>query len=239
MATQGNDFVAQYASSVGFSIRTRTVLVEGTTDVELFNLAARLEYEKTEIDLLKNDFAFVAAGEHDRGGTNGVNRELITLRGMARTCLLPNGRPKYRFMGLFDNDKAGRLAVKRIQEIDSSILEYKDVLRLWPIMPFTGNLDTGTMQKTFERENADYKGLEWELEDLINPAFVEEFLAENYNSLKNTTQVNGKVHRDFTSDGKAGLHRFIKKHAVRDDLIEVIQTLKAIRFYAGLPRLEE
>lgn len=234
METQGSDFVAQYASSVGFSIRSRTILVEGTTDVELFNLAARLELEKTGIDLLQNDLAFVAAGERDRGGTNGVNRELIALRGMARVCLLPNGRPKYRFIGLFDNDKAGILAVKRVQEMDSSILEYKDVFRLWPVMPLTGNLDPRTMQKTFERENINYKGLEWELEDLIIPAFIEAFLAENHNVLKKTTPVNGKVHRDFTPDGKACLHRFIKKHAIRDDLIEVIRVLKAIRFYAGL-----
>lgn len=234
METQGSDFVAQYASSVGFSIRSRTILVEGTTDVELFNLAARLEYKKTGIDLLKKDLTFVAAGERDRGGTNGVNRELIALRCMARTCFLSNGRPKYRFIGLFDNDKAGILAVKRVREMDSSILEYKDVFRLWPIMPLTGNLDPGTMQKTFERENANYKGLEWELEDLINPAFIEEFLTENHNALKKITPVNGKVHRDFTPDGKAGLHRFIKKHAIRDDLIEVIYTLKAIRFYVGL-----
>jgi len=235
LATQENDFVVQYANSVGFTIRIRTILVEGTTDVELFNLAARLELEKTGIDLLKNDLAFVAAGERDRGGTNGVNRELIALRGMARVCLLPNGRPKYRFIGLFDNDKAGILAVKRVQEMDSSILEYKDVFRLWPVMPLTGNLVPTTMQKTFERENANYKGLEWELEDLINQEFVEAFIAENHNSLKKITPVNGKVHRDFTPDGKAKLHRFIKNHAMRSDLIEVIHVLKAIRFYAGLP----
>jgi len=235
LAKQENDFVAQYASSVGFSIRARTVLVEGTTDVELFNLAARLELEKTGVDLLKNDLAFVAAGERDRGGTNGVNRQLITLTNMARSFLLPSGRPKYRFIGLFDNDRAGILAVKRVREMDFSILEYKDVFRLWPIMPLTGNLDPKTMQKTFERENADYIGLEWELEDLINPMFVEVFLAENYNALKKVTPVNGKVHRNFTPDGKARLHRFIKINAMHEDLIEVIQTMKAIRFYAGLP----
>lgn len=235
LASQENDFVAQYASSVRFSIRSRTILVEGTTDVELFNLAAHLELEKTGVDLLKNDLAFVAAGERDRGGTKGVIRELNAFRCMARNCLLPNGRPKYRFIGLFDNDKAGKQAVKFANTLDSSILEYKDMFRLWPVMPITGNLVPTTMQKTFERENAYYKGLEWELEDLVNPAFIEEFLVENFNALKKTTSINNKVHRDFTADGKAGLHRFIKKHAIRDDLIEVIQTLKAIRFYAGLP----
>jgi hypothetical protein len=234
LTTQENDFVAQYASSIGFSIRSRTILVEGTTDVELFNLAARLELEKTGIDLLKNDLAFVAAGERDRGGTKGVIRELNAFRCMARNCLLSNGRPKYRFIGLFDNDKAGKLAVKFANDLDSSILEYKDVFRLWPVMPLTGNLVPTTMQKTFERENADYKGLEWELEDLINEEFIEIFLLENDNSLRNSKSVNGKTHRDFTPDGKAKLHKFIKQHAKWDDLAEVVLVLRVMRFYCGL-----
>lgn len=236
MTTQGNDFVAQYASSVGFSIRSKTILVEGTTDVELFNLAARLEFEQTGIDLLKNDLAFVAAGERDRGGTKGVIRELNAFRCMARNCLLSDGRPKYRFIGLFDNDKAGKLAVKFANDLDSSILEYKDMFRLWPVMPLPGNLVPTTMQKTFERENADYKGLEWELEDLIDEAFIEIFLLENDNILKNSKLVNDKTHRDFTPDGKAKFHNYIKKNAKWDDLAGVIQVLKAMRYYSGLGR---
>lgn len=231
---QENDFVALYASTLGFSIGCRTVLVEGTTDVGLFHLAARLELEKTGIDLLNDGLAFVAPGERDLGGTHGVIRELVALRGMARTCLLPNGRPRYRFIGLFDNDKAGNLAVKMARSIDSSILEYKDVFRLRPVMPLTGNLDPGTMQKTFERENYAYKGLEWELEDLITQDFIEAFLANNPQALARNNTINGKTHRDLTPDGKAKLHRFIKMHAIRDDLSEVIHVLKAIRFYLGI-----
>jgi hypothetical protein len=41
------DYVELYAKSLGFAIKPRTVLVEGTTDVDLFRLAARLEYEKS------------------------------------------------------------------------------------------------------------------------------------------------------------------------------------------------
>lgn len=35
------DSVAQYGMALGFDVRPRTVLVEGTTDVLLFELAAR------------------------------------------------------------------------------------------------------------------------------------------------------------------------------------------------------
>jgi hypothetical protein len=42
------------------------------------------------------------------------------------------------------------------------------------------------------------------------------------------------VHRDFTRDGKARLHRFTKDYAVREDLLNVIGVLKAFRRYFGL-----
>lgn len=231
---QEHDSVALYASALGFAVGSRTVLVEGTTDVALFHLAARLEREKTGIALLSNGLAFVAAGERDRGGTRGVIRELVALRGMARTCLLPNGRPRYRFIGLFDNDKAGKQAVKLARDIDTSVLEYKDVFRLWPVMPLAGNLDPGTMQKTFERENADYKGLEWELEDLLPPEFVDAFLSDSPESVAQSTSMSDKVHRGLTRDGKARLHRFVTQYAVREDLGAVIEVLKALRYYMGL-----
>ena len=228
------DSVALYANALGFSIGFRTVLVEGTTDKDLFHLAAHLELEKTGIDLLSQGLTFVAAGERERGGTRGVIRELITLRAMARTSLLSNGRPRYRFIGLFDNDKAGRLAVKMARDIDTSILEYKDVFRLWPIMPMIGNLDPGAMKRTFERENANYSGLDWELEDLLPQGFIDDLVSEYPQAVARSKSINGKAHWDFTCDGKARLHKLVKQHALHDDLVGVIDALKAIRFYMGL-----
>ena len=228
------DSVARYAMVLGFVVRPRTVLVEGTTDVELFQLAARLEREKTGIDLLGNDLAIIAAGVGDLGGTRGVIRELVCLRGLARTCLLPNGRPRYRFIGLFDDDTAGQQAVKAARDFDTSILEYKDVFCLRPVMPLPGNLDPGTVRKTFERENACYKGLKWELEDLLPHEIVDAFLSDYPGAVARNTSMGGKVHRDLTRDGKARLHRFVKEHALRNDLSAVIEVLKAIRFYLGL-----
>lgn len=229
------DSVARYGMALSFAVRPRTVLVEGTTDAELFELAARLEREATGIDLLGAELAIIAAGVGDLGGTRGVIRELVCLRGLARTCLLQNGRPRYRFIGFFDNDKAGKQAVTAARDIDSSILEYKDVFRLWPVMPLPGNLDPGSVRKTFERENTDYKGLEWELEDLLPQKFVEAFLFDYPMAIAHTKLMAGKVHRDLTRDGKARLHRFIKQHAIRADLDAVVEVLKAIRYYLNLP----
>lgn len=228
------DSVARYGMALGFDVRRRTVLVEGTSDVELFNMAARLERVASGADLFGGDLAIVAAGERDRGGAQGVVRELLSLRGMSRTCLAQNGSPRYRFVGLFDNDHAGKQAVKSARIVDNSILEYKDVFRLWPQMPLPGNLDPGTVQRAFERENAAYGNLDWELEDLLPADFIDAFAAENPKAIARTTSISGKVHRDLTPDGKARLHHFVKQHAVRDDLAPVIGVLKALRFYLGL-----
>ncbi|UIY55731.1 hypothetical protein [Burkholderia cepacia] len=232
--TEKLDSVARYGMALEIAILPRTILVEGTTDVKLFQLAAAKELEKTGFNLLGEELAIVAAGDGDRGGTRGVIRELIGLRGMARTCLLQNGTPRYRFVGLFDNDHAGRLAIKLSRDIDTSILEYKDIFRLHPAMPLPGNLDPGSMQRAFEKENAAYKGLDWELEDLMPSAFMEVFFGEYPTALIRTCTAGGKLHRELTRDGKAQLHRFISLYATRDDLTEVIDVLKTFRTYLGL-----
>ncbi len=228
------DPVARYAISLGFRVRRRTVIVEGTTDVELFELAARLEKEAAGVELLGDDLAIIAAGAGDLGGTRGVIRELVCLRGLARTLLLPNGRPIYRFIALFDDDKAGKQAVRAARDFDTSILECKDLFRLCPVMPLTGNLDPGAMQKAFERENLPYKGMEWEAEDLLTHEFYEAFLSEHPNALAKKASFGGKIHRDLTPDGKARLHRFVRQNAIHKDIAGVIEVLKALRFYLGL-----
>jgi hypothetical protein len=210
-------------------------LVEGTTDVDLFTLAARLEQRATGVDLLGSELAIVAAGERDRGGTQGVIRELVSLRSFSRTCLARNGQPIYRFVGLFDNDKAGQQAVKAARSLDTSIIEFKDVFRIHPVMPTTGNLDPKTLQKTFERENNNYKGLYWELEDLLPDHFFDAVIAEHPNVVVKTIQIGDKSHWDLSRDGKARLHQFTKQYAIREDLNAVIDVLKALRFYMCLP----
>ncbi len=178
-AMDENDNVFGYGRTLGWELRRKTVLVEGTSDVFLFKLAANLECETTGVNLIGDDLAIIAAGEGDRGGTRGVIRELIGLRAISRTVLLQNGSQKYRFIGLFDNDKAGRQAVSSVNQIDSSILEYKDVFRLQPVMVKSGNLDPKTLKKTFERENFTYRKLDWEVEDLLSQELIQVFFEEN------------------------------------------------------------
>lgn len=229
------DTVGSYGKAMGWELRPRTVLVEGTTDAELFQLAARFEYQRKGANLLGDELAIIAAGEKDQGGTRGVIRELNALRCLARASLMSNGRPRYRFVGLFDNDDAGRRAINGAQNMDSSILEYKDIFRLQPVMPSTGNLDPTTLKKTFERLNGNYKGLDWEVEDLLPKSFIDAFVTDYPSAVARVSQKADKTHRDLTTDGKAHFHRYVQKHANRDDLCAVIETLYSIRFYLTLP----
>lgn len=228
-----SDPFAMYALSKGYNARSRTVIVEGSTDHDLFELAARLERNASGKNLLA-ELAFIPAGERDQGGTNGVVREILCFRAFARTTLLPNGRPRYRVAALVDNDKHGHQAIKYMRQYDISITECKDVFILWPEMPLTENRDPIGMQRMLENANARYKGLDWEPEDLLPANFVEAFEREHSAGISRKTVREGKVHRDFTPDGKARFHRFIKQHAMHGDVAKVIEALQALRCYLGL-----
>ena len=121
------DPVAHYARSKRMVIKYRTVLVEGDSDVRLMNLAARYEADSSGASLIGHDMAIVSAGYGEDGGCSGVVRELVVLRQLALTYLFPNGKPRYRFIALFDNDRAGREAVRNARYIDTSLLDIKFV----------------------------------------------------------------------------------------------------------------
>lgn len=227
---------ASLSHSVGglFTIAPRTIILEGRTDLDLFTLGAHLERRETGEPLLGCDLAVMIGGDGDEGGTAGVLRQLITLRNIARTDLGPKGRPRYRFVALFDDDKAGRQAVRAARELDRSIIEFKDVFRLRPEMPMISNADPTILEKRFREANEPYKNIEWEIEDLLSVQLLSAFLGEYPNALSRESRAGATVHRDFTRDGKARLHRFAKDHAIRQDLLKVIEVLKAFRRYFAL-----
>ncbi|MGC3091675.1 hypothetical protein [Pseudomonas aeruginosa] len=237
MANGQSDIVAQYGMSRGWRVLPRTVLVEGTSDVALFELAAH-HFLKQSGKAILADLAIVAAGEGDQGGTRGVVRELMVLRSLATAFLSPAGRPIYRAIGLFDNDTAGRRAVKGAHDIDVSIIEYRDVFRLRPAMPRTGSIDPAALQRSFEKQNEAYKSLDWELEDLVGEQLMSLFLEEHPTALLRDYKASDAVHREFTRDGKSQLVRFCKSYADLTNLQRLIDVLHALRHYLNLPSLQ-
>ena len=228
------DPVARYARSFGFSIAPKTIIVEGRTDFDLFTLAARYEERETHALLLDCDMAVMHGGDGDEGGTAGVIRQLITLRNIARTDLGPKGTPRYRFVALFDADRAGHQALSAAHALDRSIIEFKDVFLLRPIMPMVSHADPRVLERHFHEANAEYRNIDWELEDLLGAQLVSAFCEEYPNAVSRECRAGNVVHRDFTRDGKARLHRFTKDHAICRDLANVTGVLRAFRRYFGL-----
>ena len=231
------DLVARYCVSKGWCLLPRTILVEGTSDVSLFKLAAERFQQKTGKDIFAG-LAIVAAGEGDRGGTSGVVRELVTLRSLAAAYLSAAGLPVYRIIGLFDNDTAGQKAVNGARILDTSIIEYRDVFRLRPIMPSTGSLDPCALKLNFNKQNEAYKGLTWELEDLVGETLIALFLEEYPKALLREQKISDAVHREFTRDGKTHLMRFCQENADLANLQRLIDVLHALRHFMNLPALK-
>lgn len=232
-----SDAVQLYCRSIGFEPSRRTALTEGTTDESLFRLARNLEFAKSGIDLYGNDFTIAAAGEGNDGGTTGILRELSRLKGISRIVLSQEGRQIYRFIGLFDNDAAGRNAARTSNVLNTDIFEYRDVYRLRPVMPKTSNYDIKAMKSLFESENLPYEKLDWECEDILPSSLVEAFVSEQPSALRTRIKVSGLEHREWTVDGKAKLHRYVSQYAMHEDLASVIDVIRCLRSLVGLPSL--
>jgi hypothetical protein len=227
------DPLSAYAKSKGYPVRARIVLVEGTSDADLFLFASKLHRSETGRDLL-DGIAFVPAGEGDEGGATGVVRELLILNAVAATVLDPSGHPRYRIAAVFDNDNAGRYAVRSAPQLDIRLAEFRNMFLLRPVMPQTSNRDPEALRSLIEKANTPYKGLDWEVEDLFPSSFLRAFEADHSNAVKRVATLGDKTHRDLSPDGKAKFHRFVKQYALLDDVQELLTTLRAVRNYVGL-----
>ena len=228
------DSLAAYAKFKGYPVRSRIIVVEGTSDADLFFLASELLRKKTGVNLME-DVAFVPAGEKNEGGVRGVVRELLVLHAIAATVFNSSGRSRYRIAALFDNDNAGRYAVRSAPQFDIRLTEFKEMFLLRPMMPPTNNCDPNAIRSLIEKANAPYKGLDWELEDLFPQSFLKAFDDEHLSAVARTAVMGDRTHRDLTPDGKARFHRFVKQNALLSDLGGVLETVRAMRSYVGLP----
>lgn len=228
------DHVHLYAASANLDIKKFTVFVEGTGDVEYFTIAAKLELAAGGPNLFGDEFAIVAAGEKDKGGVDGLRRQMTTFRALSSTYLKPNGSEVYRFLALFDNDKAGRQAKAAAMVMDAGMVEFRDVLCLHPVLnPAVG--DASAIGRAIARDNGGFKGIDWEIEDMLSSDFVSAFLEEHPGTLiKLSTSTGGHVHRELTRDGKARLLVYARENAIREDVSNLVAALHGLRCYIGI-----
>lgn len=231
MAGQELDYIDAYARSAGLVVKPRTVFVEGTSDVQYFKIAADLEAASGGPSLLDESFCITAAGERDQGGVDGVVQQVMTFMKLGRTLLDRDGRAVYRFLGLFDNDFAGRRALKLTTTLNLGIQEFKDVFCLYPLMnPAVG--DPAAVGRAIRNANVGFSAIDWEIEDMLDPNFLDVFEQSNPSAVKSKVESPGKhIHREYTVEGKAALLRFTRENAIRSDVDRIVAALIGLRSY--------
>ncbi|WP_246675903.1 hypothetical protein [Mesorhizobium sp. B2-1-3] len=210
------------------------MVLEGTSDVAFLEHAAGLHSRAFGGAILDADFAVVAAGFGDDGGVDGVNRRLNMMRQLADTDRDPSGAIVYRFIGLLDNDWAGRNALEAACKFDRRLCAYTDLILLHPVMPVLTagavNLETEMIQA-----NRQFTKLNWEIEDLCSERLLAAFEVINPGAVTARRSAAGRTHREFDRKAKAELRRYFLREASLGDVREMLALLKALRSYVFLP----
>lgn len=225
--------VEQYAAQLGWSVARANVIVEGTTDVVLLGHAATLYARSHSRTILDGDFAIIAAGQGDDGGVHGVNRGLNAIRQVADVDRDASGALRHRFVGLFDNDYAGRNAFNLAPMFDPRIVPFKDIFLLQPIMPSVGD---GRLDRRLEatKANIPFFGMDWEVEDLCSGRLFALFEEEHPRAVLQKTAKGSKIHREIERASKSELVRLFVQRGDIEDAKEILTLLRLLRGYLGL-----
>lgn len=227
--------VESFATTLGWNIRERNVIVEGGSDEALFWLAGTLYFERYKTPIIGDRFSIVSAGKGNEGGVDGVNRRFNAARQIADADRGPDGGLRYHFICLYDNDHAGRRAIESACNFDRRLRRYSDLFLLHPVMPLASGADHGELHRRYEAKNAKYKGLDWEIEDLVSERLLLAFEDTDPKAIEDVQECGGRIHREFSREGKFRFHHFMNQNAKLDDLIEVIKVIRALRDYHCLP----
>lgn len=223
-----------YADQMGWKLLRANVMVEGFLDVAYFNLAGKLYEATCSLSLLGRDLSIFAAGQGDEGGTFGVVEQFPTLLNLAKRDLTREGKMKYRLAALLDNDQAGRDALRLLCRANRAIQENGLAFLLWRQMPRKSR-DQRPLSLHIREANSVYQGLDCEIEDLLDDSICDLYATVSpHHLIRKRTAADG-FHYDWTRDGKQGLRLFTAENADSNALSKVIETLKSMRFYLGLP----
>lgn len=214
-------------------MKTANIMVEGTSDVNYFMLAAKLYHQKHGRLLIGDDLSVFAVGEGPNGGTDAICSKFQVLRGlMTSDGCDPQGKA-IRAICLVDNDYAGRKLCSILVNA-VGFKKYKDVFLLNRKFPMTTREPT-QYANAIQQENARWAEIYCEIEDLLPKAFLDVYVAEHRGSLKHQPELlNGEHHYEFANHAKAGLLRFAEANAVLSDVDKLLHVLSALRFALGL-----
>ncbi|AZD30739.1 hypothetical protein [Pseudomonas chlororaphis] len=223
------------ASKLGWRLARGNVMVEGTSDVEYFEIAAYLYNVKTGLNLIGEDFSVFAAGEKDDGGAPGIMERFPSIFTTAMHDVDAASKIKYKIIAVADDDHYGKIAVNAVPKGHRAIFEYEHIFRLRRIMPLRAGSRDALKNQT-RQANEEYGALDCVIEDLLSLAIIKEYQASNPGHLSGNIITLGKGHHaPWTPQGKSGLLKFTRKKAKIDDVELLVDVLKALRSYVGLP----
>ena len=144
----------------------------------------------------------------DEGGVDGLNRRLNAARQLADADRSPDGSLKYRFIGLFDNDNAGRQAVSNACDFDRRLpaLRRSVSSKSRDARSHRG-LTTGSFSNGLRRITQLSKASIVKSRTYCRKGLLSAFEDECPNGVFDDFERGGFKHREFTKDGKRELQQ--------------------------------
>ncbi|MFZ2307864.1 MAG: hypothetical protein WAW73_06960 [Rhodoferax sp.] len=232
---QPGDTVRAYMTLRRWPIARRCVIVEGDSDVRYFELASNEHHRATGKRLVGSDLAVFSAGTGDAGGTDGIYEEFPTLWKVMRSDTDSQGLSIYKVCALLDNDREGRRLFDLLTRQYRTLIPWRDVILLKHVMPL-GSSEPGVVRRQLEAANRPHADLDCEVEDLFPADFIAAFAVKGDVFARPLTEKNGYIHYELKPAAKSALCRYAEKYCMAADLGRLIETLKAIRLYMGLPQ---
>jgi hypothetical protein len=122
-----------------------------------------------------------------------------------------------------------------IKRIDRGAMEFRDILRLRPMMPCLVGADPDALKRASEQQNLAYHDLDWEIEDIVSTRLMKALARKRPDAIHNRTTRGGKTHFELTRDGKREFHRLIRQNCTFTDLSGVVGVIRMLRSMFGLP----
>jgi hypothetical protein len=224
------DLVREFGRRMGWNLVKCNVMFEGTTDVSYCNVANRLYFESTGKNLIDDDFQVMAIGERDQGGTDGIRDRLRTLQAVLQS---EPSELEMSVVCVVDDDHEGR---KAFADLRKKFQPWRDLFKLNRVFPRTPiSRSSEHFEGEMKKANANWDGLDCDIEDLIADEIIECFISENPRCLKTEVdEKGGRFHRKFHGNEKPKLVRFVEQHASLSDLSQIVEILKSLRWLLRL-----
>jgi hypothetical protein len=162
------DLVRQICNGFGWSVATRTVILEGDTDERYLKTAARIIKLSGGPSLLDKDFQVTSCGSGHDGGIPNLVERFIAVRQVADNIdRFPNGSKSFHFIAMFDGDTPGRRAALDLESQVARFALGRDILILQHKMPAVGGT-AEHVQTTIKKANNEHSALGCVIEDLVD-----------------------------------------------------------------------